>query len=51
MIRIVPAIDLIDGQNVRLCQGDYKQKSLMKRTPQEAITFYSQFKQDRKSVV
>lgn len=45
MIRIVPAIDLIDGQNVRLCQGDYKQKSLMKRTPQEAITFYSQFKQ------
>lgn len=45
MIKIVPAIDLIDGQNVRLRQGDYDQKSLMKRTPQEAISFYGQFKQ------
>ena len=45
MIKIIPAIDLIDGENVRLRQGDYQQKTLMQRTPQEAIKFYSQFKQ------
>ncbi|HHU52776.1 MAG TPA: 1-(5-phosphoribosyl)-5-((5-phosphoribosylamino)methylideneamino)imidazole-4-carboxamide isomerase [Clostridiaceae bacterium] len=45
MIKVIPAIDLIDGQNVRLKQGDYEQKSLMQRTPQEAIEFYSQFQQ------
>ncbi|NLJ70651.1 MAG: 1-(5-phosphoribosyl)-5-((5-phosphoribosylamino)methylideneamino)imidazole-4-carboxamide isomerase [Clostridiaceae bacterium] len=45
MIKIIPAIDLIDGQNVRLRQGDYQQKSLMQRTPQEAIEFYGKFQQ------
>lgn len=45
MIKIIPAIDLIDGQNVRLRQGDYEQKFLMQRTPQEAIEFYGKFQQ------
>lgn len=45
MIKIVPAIDLIGGENVRLTQGDYDQKSLMRRTPEEALAFYEQFEQ------
>ena len=45
MIQIIPAIDLINGQNVRLTKGDYASKTPMKRTPQEAIQFYSQLKQ------
>lgn len=45
MIHIIPAIDLIDGQNVRLTKGDYQSKTMMKRTPAEAIQFYSQFEQ------
>lgn len=45
MIKIVPAIDLIGGENVRLTQGDYEQKSLMRRTPEEALKFYEQFEQ------
>lgn len=45
MIAIIPAIDLINGQNVRLTKGDYASQTSMKRTPQEAIQFYSQFKQ------
>lgn len=44
-MKIVPAIDLIDGENVRLKQGDYDQKSLMARSPQDTIKFYSQFDQ------
>lgn len=43
-MNIIPAIDLIDGQNVRLSQGDYKKKSQMKRTPEEALAFYAGFK-------
>lgn len=45
MIDIIPAIDLIAGQSVRLQQGDYEKKSLMPRTAIEAIQFYSQFEQ------
>lgn len=44
-MKIIPAIDIIDGQNVRLKQGDYDQKSAMRRTPEEAIKFYSEYKQ------
>lgn len=44
-MNIIPAIDLIDGQNVRLKQGDYNQKSSMRRTPEEAVEFYSTFDQ------
>lgn len=40
-MKIIPAIDLIDGQNVRLSQGDYKKQSQMKKTPQQALKFYS----------
>ncbi|MFC3419220.1 1-(5-phosphoribosyl)-5-[(5-phosphoribosylamino)methylideneamino]imidazole-4-carboxamide isomerase [Salinicoccus hispanicus] len=44
-MNIIPAIDIIDGQNVRLTQGDYDKKTSMKRTPEEAIAFYSSFDQ------
>lgn len=44
-MNIIPAIDIIDGKNVRLKQGDYDQKTAMKRTPEEAIRFYSGFRQ------
>lgn len=44
-MKIIPAIDIIDGQNVRLTQGDYEQKSAMRRTPEEAIKFYSGYTQ------
>ncbi|WP_411842971.1 1-(5-phosphoribosyl)-5-[(5-phosphoribosylamino)methylideneamino]imidazole-4-carboxamide isomerase [Salinicoccus sp. HZC-1] len=44
-MNIIPAIDIIDGKNVRLTQGDYDQKTAMKRTPEEAIQFYSSFEQ------
>lgn len=42
-MNIIPAIDLIDGKNVRLSQGDYEKKSQMKRTPQQALEFYAGF--------
>jgi len=35
MIRIVPAIDLIDGKCVRLTQGDYAQKKVYNEDPLE----------------
>ncbi|WP_414042416.1 1-(5-phosphoribosyl)-5-((5-phosphoribosylamino)methylideneamino)imidazole-4-carboxamide isomerase [Macrococcus sp. EM39E] len=41
MIEIWPAIDIIDGQNVRLTEGNYGTKEQMKRTPEEAIAFYA----------
>lgn len=44
-MNIIPAVDIIDGQNVRLTQGDYEQKTAMKRTPEEAVQFYSTFEQ------
>lgn len=43
-MNIIPAIDLINGQNVRLSQGDYEKKSQMKRTPEEALEFYAGYK-------
>lgn len=44
-MNIIPAIDIIEGQNVRLTQGDYGKKTAMKRKPEEAIAFYSSFEQ------
>ena len=44
-MHIIPAIDLIDGESVRLIQGDYDQKSQMPRTPEEAIRLYEQYEQ------
>lgn len=45
MIEIWPAIDLINNQSVRLTEGDYASKEVMKRSPLEAIAFYNQFSQ------
>ena len=45
ILNIIPAIDLIDGQSVRLSQGDYDEKIIMPKTPQEAVQYYSQFPQ------
>lgn len=39
-MQIIPAIDLIDGESVRLVQGDYEQQSQMPRTPEEAIFIF-----------
>lgn len=44
-MKIIPAIDLIDGESVRLKQGAYEEKSKMPRSPQEAVAFYSQYPQ------
>lgn len=44
-MHIIPAIDLIDGESVRLVQGDYDQKSQMTRTPEEAIRHYERYEQ------
>jgi phosphoribosylformimino-5-aminoimidazole carboxamide ribotide isomerase len=35
MIRIIPAIDIIDGKCVRLTQGDYNQKKIYNENPLE----------------
>lgn len=45
MIEIWPAIDLIDNKSVRLTEGDYATKEEMKRTPEEAIAFYTRYPQ------
>jgi phosphoribosylformimino-5-aminoimidazole carboxamide ribotide isomerase len=34
-IEIIPAIDIIDGKCVRLCQGDYNQKTIYSENPLE----------------
>lgn len=44
-MKIIPAIDLIDGQSVRLTQGNYQDKVIMPKTPQEAVVYYSGFSQ------
>jgi phosphoribosylformimino-5-aminoimidazole carboxamide ribotide isomerase len=40
MIRIVPAIDLIDGKCVRLTQGDYAQKKVYNEDPLEVAHMF-----------
>lgn len=35
MIDIIPAIDIIDGQLVRLKQGDYNEKTVYSQNPLE----------------
>lgn len=44
-MKIIPAIDLIDGKSVRLSQGDYNKQVDMPMTVEEAVAFYSQFPQ------
>lgn len=45
MIEIWPAIDLINNQSVRLTEGVYESKEIMKRSPKDAIAYYNQFKE------
>lgn len=45
MIEIWPAIDLINSKSVRLTEGAYETQQEMARTPEEAIAFYSTFRQ------
>ena len=40
MIRIVPAIDTIDGKCVRLSQGDYSQKKIYNENPVEVAKMF-----------
>ena len=35
MIELIPAIDIIDGQCVRLTKGDYDQKTVYRDSPAE----------------
>lgn len=37
MIQIIPAIDIIDGKCVRLCQGDYDRKSVYTVSPSDMV--------------
>ena len=41
MIRIIPAIDLIDGRCVRLTQGDYQQKKVYDGNPADVARSYA----------
>lgn len=40
MIRIIPAIDIIDGKCVRLTQGDYEQKKVYNNDPLEVAKMF-----------
>jgi phosphoribosylformimino-5-aminoimidazole carboxamide ribotide isomerase len=40
MIRIIPAIDIIDGKCVRLSQGDYNQKKVYNNDPLEVAKMF-----------
>lgn len=43
MIKLWPAIDLIDGESVRLTEGHYETSEKMQRTAEESLDFYSKF--------
>lgn len=43
MIKIWPAIDLIEGKSVRLTEGDYSTSEAMTRSAEDSIQFYNQF--------
>lgn len=40
MTQIIPALDLIDGEVVRLVKGDYKQKKVYKYNPLQKFKEY-----------
>ncbi len=42
MIEIIPAIDIINGECVRLTQGDYGQKSVYYKDPADAAQRYKE---------
>ena len=41
MIEIIPAVDIIDGQCVRLTKGDYDTKKTYSATPVEMARLYA----------
>lgn len=43
MIKIIPAIDIIDGKCVRLCQGDYEQKTVYHDDPVEVALEFERY--------
>ncbi|MDO5376687.1 MAG: 1-(5-phosphoribosyl)-5-((5-phosphoribosylamino)methylideneamino)imidazole-4-carboxamide isomerase [Staphylococcus rostri] len=43
MLKLWPAIDLIEGQSVRLTEGDYDTSEAMTRSAEDSIQFYQQF--------
>lgn len=51
MIELIPAIDLIDGQCVRLCKGDYDQKTIYSSSPAEVAEQFEQMGFKRLHVV
>ena len=40
-MRIIPAIDIINGQCVRLTQGDYRQKKIYNSNPLEVAKSFA----------
>jgi phosphoribosylformimino-5-aminoimidazole carboxamide ribotide isomerase len=51
MIELIPAIDIIDGQCVRLTQGDYQQKTVYRDSPAEVAREFEQLGFKRLHVV
>ena len=51
MIELIPAIDIIDGQCVRLTKGDYDQKTVYRDSPAEVAKEFEQFGFKRLHVV
>ncbi|PXA00122.1 1-(5-phosphoribosyl)-5-((5-phosphoribosylamino)methylideneamino)imidazole-4-carboxamide isomerase, partial [Staphylococcus pseudintermedius] len=43
MIKIWPALDLIEGQSVRLTEGVYSNSEAMMRSAEDSIQFSNQF--------
>ena len=42
MIRLIPAIDIIDGKCVRLTKGDYNEKTIYRENPVDAAKEFEQ---------
>ena len=51
MIELIPAIDIIDGQCVRLTKGDYAQKTVYRNSPAEVAKEFEAFGFKRLHVV
>ena len=51
MIELIPAIDIIDGQCVRLTKGDYDQKTVYRNSPAEVAKEFEQIGFKRLHVV
>lgn len=51
MIKIIPAIDLIDGKCVRLSQGDYSKKTIYNENPLEVAKMFEAVGIDRLHLV